>query len=98
MDLNEAQTPAALINPQLAKADWKLSDRTRVRFEVPVQGYDPTPWNGYTDYGLYEGAGTVLAVVEAKRTSVFRASRKIWRNRGVSYGISLPVSGQRARI
>lgn len=49
MDLNEAQTRAALINPQLTKAGWKLSDRTRVRFEVPVEGYDPTPWNGFTD-------------------------------------------------
>ena len=69
MDLNEARTRAALINPQLAKADWKLSDRTRVRFEVPVVGYDPTPWNGFTDYCLYQAAGEVLAVVEAKRTA-----------------------------
>ena len=69
MDLNEARTRAALINPQLAQAGWKLTDRTQVRFEVPIEGYDPTPWNGFTDYCLYEGAGNVLAVVEAKRTA-----------------------------
>jgi type I restriction enzyme, R subunit len=69
MDLNEAQTRAALINPQLAAAGWKLSDRTQVRFEVPVKGYDPTPWNGYTDFCLYDSSGGVQAVVEAKRTA-----------------------------
>jgi type I restriction enzyme, R subunit len=36
---------------------------------VPVQGYDPTPWNGYTDFCLYHPDGTVLAVIEAKRTA-----------------------------
>ena len=46
-----------------------MGDRTRVRFEVPVVGYDPTPWNGFTDYCLYQAAGEVLAVVEAKRTA-----------------------------
>jgi len=69
MDLNEAQTRAALINPQLEAASWNLSDRTQVQLEVPVQGYDPTPWNGYTDFCLYDGSGCVLAVVEAKRTA-----------------------------
>ena len=69
MNLNEAQTRASLINPQLEAANWNLSDRTQVQFEVPVQGYDPTPWNGYTDFCLYDGSGCVLAVVEAKRTA-----------------------------
>lgn len=69
MNLNEAQTRAALINPALEAARWNLSDRTQVQFEVPVQGYDPTPWNGYTDFCLYDGSGCVLAVVEAKRTA-----------------------------
>jgi type I restriction enzyme R subunit len=69
MNLNEAQTRAALINPQLAAAGWQLSDRTQVRFEVPVTGYDPTPWNGYTDFCLYDSSGCVQAVVEAKRTA-----------------------------
>ncbi|MGC3976197.1 MAG: type I restriction endonuclease [Nitrospira sp.] len=69
MDYNEAQTRAALINPQLAAAGWKLNDRTQVRFEVPVAGYDPTPWNGYTDFCLYDSSGCVQAVIEAKRTA-----------------------------
>jgi type I site-specific restriction endonuclease len=67
--MREAQTRAQLINPQLERADWDLSDRTRVRFEVPVAGYDPAPWNGFTDFSLYDATGQVIAVIEAKRTA-----------------------------
>src|SRR6266567_234713 len=67
--LNEAQTRALQIDPQLRAADWKLNDRTHVRLEVPVDGYDAEPWNGVTDYCLYDASGNVLAVVEAKRCS-----------------------------
>jgi type I site-specific restriction endonuclease len=66
---NEAQTRALQIDPQLRAADWKLNDRTQVRLEVPVDGYDAEPWNGVTDYCLYDASGNVLAVVEAKRCS-----------------------------
>ena len=45
-DLTEAKTRALLIDPQLEKAGWNLSDRSQIQFEVPVQGYDPVPWNG----------------------------------------------------
>ena len=69
MTLNEAQTRALQIDPQLRAADWKLNDRTQVRLEVPVDGYDAEPWNGVTDYCLYDASGNVLAVVEAKRCS-----------------------------
>ena len=69
MELSESQTRALLINPQLLAAGWKLSDRTQVRFEVPVERYDPTPWNGITDFCLYQPSGRVLGVVEAKRAS-----------------------------
>jgi len=69
MELSESQTCSLLINPQLLAAGWKLSDRTQVRFEVPVAGYDPTPWNGITDFCLYQPSGPVLSVVEAKRAS-----------------------------
>jgi type I restriction enzyme R subunit len=68
-DLNEAKTRAALVNPQLERAGWSLSDRSQIQFEVPVQGYDPTPWNGYTDFSLFHPDGNVLAVIEAKRTA-----------------------------
>ncbi|MGA9641997.1 MAG: DEAD/DEAH box helicase family protein [Terriglobales bacterium] len=69
MSLNEAQTRVLQIDPQLRAADWKLNDRTQVRLEVPVDGYDAEPWNGVTDYCLYDASGNVLAVVEAKRCS-----------------------------
>ena len=63
---NEAQTRALQIDPQLRAGDWRLTDRTQIRLEVPVDGYDAEPWNGVTDYCLYEASGNVLAVVEAK--------------------------------
>src|SRR4051812_30657444 len=69
MTLNEALTRALQIDPHLGSADWKLNDRTQVRFEVPVDGYNAEPWNGVTDYCLYDASGNVLAVVEAKRCS-----------------------------
>jgi type I restriction enzyme R subunit len=68
-DLNEGKTRALLINPQLERAGWNLSDHSQVQFEVPVKGYDPTPWNGFTDFCLYDVDGSVLAVIEAKRTA-----------------------------
>jgi type I site-specific restriction endonuclease len=68
-DLNEAKTRALLINPQLERAGWNLSDHSQVQLEVPVQGYDPTPWNGFTDFCLYSPDGSILAVIEAKRTA-----------------------------
>src|ERR1700731_4248093 len=67
--LNEARTRALHVDPQLRAADWKLNDRTQVRLEVPVDGYDAEPWNGVTDYCLFDASGNVLAVVEAKRCS-----------------------------
>ncbi len=69
MIFSEAQTRARQIDPQLRAAEWKLSDRTQVRLEVPVDGYDAEPWNGVTDYCLYDASGNVLSVVEAKRCS-----------------------------
>jgi type I restriction enzyme R subunit len=67
MHLNEAATRALLIDPQLRAAGWPVSDRSLVRLEVPVDGYDAEPWNGVTDYCLYDSSGDVLAVVEAKK-------------------------------
>ncbi len=69
MSRNEARTRAELIDRQLAQAGWRLDDRTQVRVEIPVDGYDAKPWNGITDYCLYDPSGDVLAVVEAKRFS-----------------------------
>lgn len=69
MTLNEAQVRFLHIDPQLRAAAWTLNDRTQVRLEVPVDGYDAEPWNGVTDYCLYDASGNVLAIVEAKRCS-----------------------------
>jgi type I restriction enzyme, R subunit len=69
MNLSEALTRIRLIDPQLRQAGWRLDDRTQVRLEIPVDDYDAEPWNGVTDYCLYEPGGQVLGVVEAKRCS-----------------------------
>ena len=74
-DLNEPQTRALLINPQLVGAGWNLSDHSQVQLEVPVRGYDPTPWNGFTDFCLYDFDGSVFGVIEAKRTARCPAAR-----------------------
>ena len=68
--ITEAETRKEMIDPQLEKAGWYLRDHTKVRIEIPVDGYDAEPWNGVTDYCLYRENGEVLAVVEAKKTAV----------------------------
>lgn len=68
--ISEAETRKEMIDPQLEKAGWFLRDHTKVRIEIPVDGYDAQPWNGVTDYVLLRENGEVLAVVEAKKTSV----------------------------
>ena len=37
--VSEQHTCYSLIDPQLRRADWNLSDRTPVGFEIPVDGY-----------------------------------------------------------
>jgi type I restriction enzyme, R subunit len=68
--INEELTRKEMIDPQLEKAGWYLRDHSKVKTEIPVDGYDAEPWNGISDYTLYRENGEVLAVVEAKRTSV----------------------------
>ncbi len=67
--ISEQKTRYTLIDPQLKRAGWNLSDRTQVGFEIPVSGYDADFAEGVTDYVLFRSNGEVLAVVEAKRTS-----------------------------
>ena len=69
MNLTEAKTRANLIDPLLERALWNLADHTQVGIEIPVQGYDPTPWQGITDYCLCGESGDILAIVEAKKYS-----------------------------
>ena len=68
--INEERTRKEMIDPQLEKAGWYLRDHSKVKIEIPVDGYDKEPWNGVSDYCLYRENGDVLAVVEAKKTSV----------------------------
>jgi type I restriction enzyme, R subunit len=65
----EAKTRKELIDPAIEKAQWRLTDRTQVGFEIPVDGADAAPWNGVTDYVLWRENGDVLAVVEAKKST-----------------------------
>lgn len=61
--VTEAQTRYSLIDPQLKRAGWNLSDRSQVGIEIPVAGYDASPSEGITDYCLYRANGEVLAFV-----------------------------------
>jgi type I restriction enzyme R subunit len=67
--ISEEITRKEMIDPQLEHAGWYLHDHSKVKTEIPVDGYDAEPWNGVSDYYLYRENGEVLAVVEAKRTS-----------------------------
>lgn len=66
--LSETETRYSLIDPQLRRAGWDVYDRTQVRIEVPVAGYDDADDGGFTDYCLYHSNGSILTVIEAKRT------------------------------
>jgi type I restriction enzyme R subunit len=59
-----------MIDPQLEQASWYLRDHSKVKINIPVDGYDAELWNGVSDYCLYRENGEVLAVVEAKKTPV----------------------------
>lgn len=68
--ISEERTRKEMIDPQLEHAGWYLRDLSKVKTEIPVDGYDAEPWNGISDYTLYRENGEVLAVVEAKKTVV----------------------------
>lgn len=88
----EQKTRKELINPELQKAGWDITDPAQVGLEIPVDHYDPAAWQqlqqrikqlreadpsislqlptGVSDYALYRPNGEIVAVVEAKRTSI----------------------------
>ena len=68
-EISEEITRKEMIDPQLEKAGWYLADHSKVKTEIPVDGYDAELWNGVSDYTVYRETGDVLAVVEAKRTT-----------------------------
>lgn len=61
--VSEDQTRKQMIDPQLEQAGWYLRDHSKVKIEIPVDGYDAEPWNGISDYILLRENGEVLAVV-----------------------------------
>ena len=63
--INEERPRKEMIYPQLEQAGWYLRDHSKVKIEIPVDGYDAEPWNEVSDYRLYRENGEVLAVVEA---------------------------------
>ena len=68
--MSEERTRKDMIDPQLEHAGWYLRDHSKVKIEIPEDGYDAEPWNGVTNYTLYRENWEVSAVVEAKKTIV----------------------------
>ncbi len=69
MSRNKANTRPELIDKAPQTTGWHLEDPNQVGTDIPVDGYDAEPWNGVTDYCLYQPNGEAIAVVEAKRQS-----------------------------
>ena len=70
LGFNEEETRKQLIDVQLAKADWPVSDSEVVVVERPVEHQPTQTGTGYIDYVLkHRESGKILAVVEAKRCS-----------------------------
>ncbi len=65
---DENKTRQLLIDSQLAKVGWDLSDPDSVGMEVEVAHQPTASGIGYVDYVLWDDNGTPLAVVEAKRS------------------------------
>jgi hypothetical protein len=42
--VSEELTRKEMIDPQLEKVGWYLRDHSKVKFEIPVDGYDAEPW------------------------------------------------------
>lgn len=59
--ISEEKTRREMIDPQLERAGWYLRDHSKVKIEIPVDGYDAAPWIGVSDYCLYRENGEVLA-------------------------------------
>lgn len=70
---SEAETRRYLIDVMLAEAGWDvgadLKSTKQVGKEIDVPHQPTNSGNGLADYVLYDEAGKLLAVIEAKRTS-----------------------------
>lgn len=69
MSRNESSTRKDLIDTKLSVAGWDIKNGSQVGLEIPVDGAGAEPWNGVTDYSLYNLKGEIIAIVEAKRQS-----------------------------
>lgn len=77
-DINEAETRREIIDKNLRKAGWEISDHSQVSLEFDIylekneveeQFRTPFTDHQFVDYLLLAKDGNPLAVVEAKRTS-----------------------------
>ncbi len=75
--LSEERTRKEMIDPQLESAGWYLRDHSKVKTEIPVDGYDAEPWNGVSDYGLYRENGGLVGRVEDLRGRMSEVGRQI---------------------
>lgn len=67
MTISEKQTRNNIINQQLLRAGWDVNNPKNVKKEFRIKkedGYE------YADYALLKRDGSVLAIVEAKKTAV----------------------------
>lgn len=69
LQFNEEQTRTRLIDTMLLAAGWDVTDPDQVGQEMPLNIQGTPTGTGRADYVLYDDDGTVLAVVEAKRTA-----------------------------
>jgi type I restriction enzyme R subunit len=69
LEWDEATTRKLLIDTQLAKAGWDVSNPESVGIEVDVNHQHTNSGKGYVDYVLWGDNKKPLAVVEAKRPS-----------------------------
>ena len=70
LEFNEDETRKLLIDVQLARAGWRVSDSDSVEVEREVSGQPTSSGIGYIDYVLKQrDSGKILALIEAKRAS-----------------------------
>ncbi|WP_373003274.1 DEAD/DEAH box helicase family protein [Sulfurimonas sp.] len=79
--MNEAQTRANLIDSELNKCGWDVSDITKVVQEYVIELDEDLPEffdraKRYVDYALINKVGKVIAIVEAKREDKTLGSAK----------------------
>ena len=72
--MNEAQTRKNIIDDELIKCGWDVSDITKVILEYPIEITDDLPLyldktKRFIDYALLNKSAQIIAIIEAKRDS-----------------------------